>query len=391
MIKLTGRDGRLLVLRPDCTTPIARIVATQITAPVSRLFYSQSVYRTAAFGRGENYEITQCGIELFGVEGAAGDAEVLTLAIDALLAAKVTGFHIELGGLPNEQLIAITNALQPEFAKYLRFEPELSQDIDYYTGLVFRAYAAGAGHAVLAGGRYDRLVGDFGKPMPAVGFAVYADEILAIKPETSLKLQIAVTKGRLLDDTLELLKRSGFDAPASINDKDDRRLVHDIPNSNISLVLAKAADVLTYVEHGVCQLGIVGRDTLLEQGGELTEILDLGFGRCKFAVAASAARTPGKIIRTVASKYPNVAKGYFTQQGTDVEVIKIDGSVELAPLLGLADAIVDIVSTGGTLKANGLEVVADVAEVTARLIANPAALRLRKQEITEFVGRVSGK
>ncbi|MDR2606357.1 MAG: ATP phosphoribosyltransferase [Oscillospiraceae bacterium] len=198
---------------------------------------------------------------------------------------------------------------------------------------------------------------------------------------------IAVTKGRMLEESLALFEKIGLNCPAALSDKDDRRLVHDIPGSNVSIVLAKAADVLTYVERGVCQLGIVGYDTILENGGNFTELADLRFSACKFALAGYGARE----IRTVASKYPNVAKQYFAKKGTDVDIIKIDGSVELAPLLNLADAIVDIVQSGGTLKANGLQILDDIVPVSARLIANSAALRLKKDEIAALTDKISAE
>jgi ATP phosphoribosyltransferase len=392
MVKLTGRGGKLLVLRPDNSTPIARIAATRIEDFPCRLYYAQSVYRLAGKGRGDSCELGQCGVELFGVAGCEGDAEIITLAVLALRAAGVRDFHIELGGLATAELSAIVALLNADIAEQVRFEPLLTQEIDYYTGMVFRAYASGAGKAVLAGGRYDKLVGDFGRDMPAVGFAMYVDEVLAIREHqdgSGSELRIAVTKGRMLDDTLTLLGRAGFELPDSVADKDDRRLIHRIPNSGISLVLAKAEDVITYCELGACQLGIVGRDTLLERGGSVTELLDLGCSACKFAVAAPVG-TEIKDIRVVASKYPNVARNFFMERGSDVDVIKIDGSVELAPILGVADAIVDIVQTGATLQANGLQVIAEVSKVSARLIANPAATRLHKDAIEKLLQSIDG-
>ncbi|MDR3148661.1 MAG: ATP phosphoribosyltransferase [Oscillospiraceae bacterium] len=391
MVKLTGRDGKLLVLRPDNSTPIARIAATRITDFPCRLYYAQSVYRLAGNRRGDSCELGQCGVELFGIAGYEGDAEILTLAVRALLGAGVCDFHIELGGLAAAELNKIIALLDTGTAAYMRLEPSLTQEIDYYTGMVFRAYADGAGKAVLAGGRYDKLVGDYGRDVPAVGFAVYVDEVLTIRKPSGGDgggLRIAVTKGRLLDDTLDLLAKAGYAKPASVSDKGDRRLIHKIPDSNISLVLAKAEDVITYCERGACQLGVVGRDTLLERGGEVLELRDLSYGACKFAVAALNS-TELKDVRVVASKYPNVARNFFMEQGADVDVIKIDGSVELAPILGVADAIVDIVQTGSTLKANGLQVIADVCAVSARLIANPAALRLCKDAISELLSKLA--
>ncbi|MDR2531147.1 MAG: ATP phosphoribosyltransferase [Oscillospiraceae bacterium] len=386
MVKLVGRDGGLLVLRPDCTTPIARIVATRLEDMPQRLFYCQSVFRLAANSRGENCETAQCGVELFGIPGFEGDAEIVALAVDALTALGADSFCLELGGLPQSELEAIRESLGETRASYVRFEPELHQDIDYYTGLVFRAYAPGTGKAILAGGRYDKLTGDFGRDVPAVGFAVYVDEVRKLHdaPRANSRVRIAVAKGRVLSDFAALVAKLGFAIDSAL---DDRKLVRDIPNSNLSLVLAKSADVITYVEHGVCELGVVGRDTILELGGDFTELLDLKFGECRFALAGPSGLSPDA-VHVAASKYPNVAREYFTALGSNVDIIKIDGSVELAPILGLADAIVDLVQTGGTLKANGLEVLDEISRITGRLIANKAALRLRKPELAELTDRL---
>lgn len=196
-------------------------------------------------------------------------------------------------------------------------------------------------------------------------------------------IRIALTKGRLEQKSVELFERAGIDC-TEVHNK-GRRLILPLGNG-MEAVLAKAADVITYVENGVCDIGITGKDTIMEFGTSIFEILDLGFGKCKFAVAT----TKGKDIfselgtKTIATKYPNVTRSFFESQGMDVNVIKIEGSVELAPLLGLADAIVDIVETGTTLKENGLEVVRDVSPISARMICNIASLKLRQQEIESF-------
>ena len=202
------------------------------------------------------------------------------------------------------------------------------------------------------------------------------------------RLQIALTKGRLQDKSVELFEKSGIDC-APIRDP-GRRLIHPLPDYPMDAFLAKAPDVITYVEHGVCDLGIVGKDTILEKGHSFYEVLDLGFGRCKFALAAPK-RTDlfsGYHTRMIASKYPNVTRAFFDKKGMDVNIIKIEGSVELAPIVGLADAIVDIVETGATLKANGLEVIEDVAPISARLIVNTASMKLYQKEINEFLERL---
>lgn len=196
-------------------------------------------------------------------------------------------------------------------------------------------------------------------------------------------IRIALTKGRLEKQSVELFEKAGIDC-SEIHNK-GRRLILPLGNG-MEAVLAKAADVITYVENGVCDIGITGKDTIMELGTSIFEILDLGFGRCKFAVATAGGKDIFSELgtKTIATKYPNVTRRFFEKQTMDVNVIKIEGSVELAPLLGLSDAIVDIVETGTTLKENGLQVIRDVAPISARMICNIASLKLRQQEIEEF-------
>ncbi len=202
------------------------------------------------------------------------------------------------------------------------------------------------------------------------------------------RLRIAVTKGRLLEDSLNLFEEIGFDCSAVR--ADTRKLILPILNYPMDVVLSKAADVLTYVTHGVCDLGIVGKDTMMEHGGSYYEMLDLGYGKCRFALAVPEGSDFYGTYRSrvVASKYPNVTKEYFAGKGMDVSVIKIEGSVELAPLVGLSNGIVDIVQTGGTLRENGLVPIETVAEVSARLIVNTASMKLMRQEIFDFMDRI---
>lgn len=202
-------------------------------------------------------------------------------------------------------------------------------------------------------------------------------------------IRIALTKGRIESKSLELLKKAGYDC-TELEDK-GRKLVFKLLNADIEIVLAKAADVITYIEHGVCDVGIVGEDTIMEHGKWFHEILDLNFGKCKFALAGIKGKDfyEGYTHKVIASKYPNVTKNYFNSKGIDVEIVKIEGSVELAPILKLSDAIVDIVETGSTLRENGLEVYEDVAYISTRLIVNTASIKLKKAEIDDFVSKVS--
>jgi len=198
-------------------------------------------------------------------------------------------------------------------------------------------------------------------------------------------LRIALTKGRLEKDTVALFEQIGFDCTAVKNK--GRKLILPIGENQFEAVLAKAADVITYVEHGVCDLGVVGKDTIMENGSSFYEVLDLGFGKCKFALAGPKGKDffSGYSAKTIATKYPNIARAFFERKAMDVRIIKIEGSVELAPLLGLSDAIVDIVETGSTLRENGLEVIETICDISARLIVNSASLKLRKVEIETLV------
>ena len=201
-------------------------------------------------------------------------------------------------------------------------------------------------------------------------------------------LRIALTKGRLEKDTIGLFEKIGYDCTAVKNK--GRKLILPVGNNDFEVVLAKAADVITYVENGVCDLGIVGKDTIMENGSSFYEVLDLGFGKCKFALAGPNGVDfyQGYSAKTIATKYPKIARTFFEQKAMDVRIIKIEGSVELAPLLGLSDAIVDIVETGSTLKENGLEVIETICDISARLIVNSASLKLRKAEIESLASQM---
>ena len=146
-------------------------------------------------------------------------------------------------------------------------------------------------------------------------------------------LRIALTKGRLEKDTMGLLEKIGFDCTA-LHEK-GRKLILSIPDANLEVVLAKAADVITYVEHGVCDMGVVGKDTIMEMQGKFFELVDLGFGKCRFALATKKGSSfyGGYNVKTIATKYPSVSRAFFESKGMDVEIVKIEGSVELAPLL----------------------------------------------------------
>jgi len=204
-------------------------------------------------------------------------------------------------------------------------------------------------------------------------------------------LTFALAKGRLADKTLELFERIGITCQ-EMKDKNTRKLIFVNEEWKLRLFLAKGPDVPTYVEYGAADIGVVGRDTVLEENRNVYEVLDLGFGKCRMCVcgpeSAAELLLHHERIR-VASKYPNIAKDYFyNKKHQTVDIIKLNGSVELGPLVGLSEVIVDIVETGSTLRENGLEVLEEVCALSARMIVNPVSMQMERTRIQELVKKI---
>ncbi|HEY3595354.1 MAG TPA: ATP phosphoribosyltransferase [Polyangiaceae bacterium] len=195
----------------------------------------------------------------------------------------------------------------------------------------------------------------------------------------SRPLTIAIPKGRVQKVLVEFFARAGLPMPSL--EVDDRRLIRESPDGRIRFLLLKPDDVPTYVEFGAADLGVSGRDILNERSYDLYQPLDLGIGRCRMVVAAPIDSGPAPDVPRVATKYPRMAAQFFAARGVQAEIIFVQGSVELAPLVGLADLIFDLVETGSTLKENHLEVIDDVMPITSVVIANRAAYKLRAAEI----------
>ena len=204
-------------------------------------------------------------------------------------------------------------------------------------------------------------------------------------------LTFALGKGRLAKQTLELFEKIGITCE-EMKDKDSRKLIFTNEELKLRFFLAKGPDVPTYVEYGAADIGVVGKDTILEEGRKVHEVLDLGYGKCKMCVCGYKDAAPllqhHELIR-VATKYPNIAKDYFhnTKHQT-VEIIKLNGSIELAPIVGLSEVIVDIVETGSTLRENGLEVLEEVCPLSARMIVNPVSMRMESARIKDLLTRL---
>lgn len=201
-------------------------------------------------------------------------------------------------------------------------------------------------------------------------------------------ITFALAKGRLAKQTLSILEQVGITCE-EIKDPTSRKLIFVNEELKLKFFLAKATDVPTYVEYGAADIGVVGKDTILEEGRKMYEVLDLGLGKCRMCVAgpkeAGELLNHGELIR-VATKYPNIAKDYFyNKKHQTVEIIKLNGSIELAPIVGLSEVIVDIVETGSTLKENGLVVLEEICPLSARVVVNQVSMKMEHERITQLI------
>ncbi|AEI38837.1 ATP phosphoribosyltransferase [Paenibacillus mucilaginosus] len=198
-------------------------------------------------------------------------------------------------------------------------------------------------------------------------------------------LKVAMPKGRIYKQASKLFREAGLAIPDDADDS--RKLIIQVPEANMEFIMAKPVDVPTYVEYGVADIGVVGKDVLMEENRDVYELLDLGIARCRMSVIALPDWQP-VINPRVATKYPNVASQYFREQGQQVEVIKLNGSIELAPMIGLADRIVDMVETGSTIRENGLKEYEQIFSITSRLIANRVSYRMKNNAIQALCDRL---
>ena len=278
----------------------------------------------------------------------------------------------------------------------IRLDMTLAGEMEYYNGLVFQGYLKALPRPLLKGGRYDLLMQKFTPGAGAIGFAVYLDELDRLsaplppvqKNNTDrVMLNVALPKGRLGDKVYDLLARIGYGCPEDYNAT--RKLVVENPEAGIRYFLVKPSDVAIYVEHGAADVGIVGKDILTEASADVYELLDTGLGKCRMCVAAPAdyQDDPSRPVR-VATKFVSIAKSYYASMGRDIDIIKLNGSIELAPILGLSDVIVDIVETGTTLRENGLKVVTEFMPISARFIANKASYQFKHAEMDTMLEKL---
>ena len=332
---------------------------------------------------------------IYGIAGECGSPEQIAKATAELV--MLNGGIAETVGKA-EAILSDTPAAEPmkrfaktlktlsssPFAENITVDFSVTGDINYYSGIIFKGFVAGIPSAVLSGGRYDRLMRSMKKRSSAIGFAVYTDALE--RQETSADdggfINIALPKGRLGDTVYSLFAMAGYGCPGL--EKDTRKLVFENAKKGVRFFLVKPSDVAIYVERGAADIGVAGKDVIAENEPDVTPLLDLKTGRCRMAVAAKNGYKddPSKTLR-VATKFPNTAKKYYLSKGRNIDVIKLNGSIELAPLLGLSDVIVDIVETGTTLKENDLSVVEVIGEISAMLIANKSSLKFKAEKIKE--------
>ena len=474
--QLFDSDSNLLVLRPDLTLSIARLVAGRISADElpCRFRYEAPVVREESSLKGQPRQFTQLGVELVGEDGTKAESEVVNLLADALARLGVPAWRIVCGSVsPLTSLLAAcspsaefsrrvlsyvhesdlvsldayvdaTPGLAPDQSRALHQVPRLSGDVsviekidqllsaagvpeaergtdalrqlvqncaplvrqgrlrfdfsiinsfDYYTGIIFKGYADGIAASLASGGRYDAVLGNLGRPgIAACGFALSMERLQEVLGEqgdsgvatpgvrlSERPLRIAVPKGSLFGDTVDLLQRAGL--PVDNLRDPGRKLI--VREQDVEYVIVRAQDAPSFVGHGGADCGICGYDSLIEAGYDLLQLVDLRYGGCRFIVAEPAA-AKGQAERNyawrgtvrVATKYPRITQMYYDRIGQQVDIIQLHGNIELGPIVGMTDRIVDITATGTTLRENDLVIVDDVLECSARFFAGPAAYRV---------------
>ena len=277
-----------------------------------------------------------------------------------------------------------------QLASFFRIDFSVTDDVNYYNGIVFKGYIQGIPDAVLSGGQYDKLMKKLHRKSHAIGFAVYTDLLDRLEdPQTQAKaaddyVNVALPKGRLGEKIYKCFAQAGYECPEML--EPSRKLIFENTDKKIRYFWVKPSDVAIYVERGAADMGVAGKDILLEYQPDIFELMDLDTGKCRMAVAGPKGFSDDT-SRTlkVATKFSNIARTFYQSRGRDIDIIHLNGSIELAPILGLSDVIVDIVETGATLKENNLDVIETIVPISARLIANRAACKFKKEQIEKIV------
>ena len=270
-------------------------------------------------------------------------------------------------------------------AAHIRLDFSVIGDRSYYNGAVFKGFLSGVPDSVLSGGRYDKLMKRMKRKSKAVGFAVYLDKLerveddrFSVIPQDGM-LNVALPKGRLGEKVYAMFAKAGYECPSIL--EPNRKLIFENPKAGVRYFWVKPSDVAIYVERGAADIGVAGKDILLEYEPDVYELLDLGIGKCRMAVAAPVGfedRDDSDTALRVATKFSRIAAAHYAKKGRDIDIVHLNGSIEIAPILGLTDVIVDIVETGATLKENHLEVVETIVPISARLISNKSSYQFKR-------------
>lgn len=275
----------------------------------------------------------------------------------------------------------------------LQVDFSVVSDINYYNGIVFKGFVEGVPSAVLSGGQYDKLMKKMKHSSRAIGFAVYLDmlDMASTAPkEVETILNVALPKGRLGEKVYAMFEQAGFPCP-SIKEN-SRKLIFENEEAGVRYFWVKPSDVAIYVERGAADIGVAGKDILLEYKPEVYELLDLDIGKCRMAVAAKKGfRDDTDRTLRVATKFSGIAQQHYLSKGRDIDIIHLNGSIEIAPILGLSDVIVDIVETGTTLKENDLEVIETIVPISARLIANKTSYQFKNEKILRLQQQIAAQ
>lgn len=466
MTKIIDKDGKILVLRPDATIPIARAVSSNYEDKdeIIKLCYLTTIFREYKSPKNYGRDFLQGGVELFGVDSPKADYEVIELSVKMLREIGFDNIQIDIGNIAFQEsffkslnlekkvekklkeLIETKNIsdinkflekenLSNNDKKFIEELPKLfgkfdetintikkysknkemenaitrieriydlveknnlnismnldfsfTNNLNYYTDLIFKIYAKLLHVPVVSGGRCNNLAGDFGLDRPCCGFGVNVnliDEYLATDNYDNI-IHIALAKGRVHKQAMKRFKECGLNFP----DYDDksRKLLFIDESKKVEVILVKSQDVPIYVENGAADIGIVGNDILLENSYNVYELLNLNIGICRMSIAKVKDEKidySKKVI--VATKYPQITSDYFRKNGIMINIIKLNGSVELGPIVNLSDIIVDIVETGGTLRENNLEENQKILDISSRLICNKVALKTKNKQVENII------
>ncbi len=371
-----------------------------LTAAVEKVSDSRSVQEAlvgCVSGKNIHGVLALCGEN--GTDPSLADELIELIALSGSLGhtlEKLSGIceRLGCGDAYKELSDALSRFEGSAYRDNIRLDFSVVSDRSYYNGVIFKGFLSGVPDSVLSGGRYDRLMRRMKRRSRAVGFAVYLDMLermdMIEEPGQDGMLNVALPKGRLGEKVYAMFEAAGFPCP-SIREN-NRKLIFENPQAGVRYFWVKPSDVAIYVERGAADIGVAGKDILLEYEPDVYELLDLDMGKCRMAVAAPEGfEDDTRRTLRVATKFSRIAANHYASKGRDIDIVHLNGSIEIAPILGLTDVIVDIVETGTTLKENHLSVVETIVPISARLIANKSSYKFKGESIRKVAEKLEKK